>query len=404
MVSFKLQKSMRKVKMKSSTKARKRNGQIFSVGSLLAYLARIKDTRKPRGIRYSLTTILAVMVLAKLCGEDKPYGIADWAQMRSEWLIETLNLNYKCLPHHSTYRRVLSEVVDGNEFDELISEYLGCLPQDGQDVVMSIDGKTVRGTITSEDPFGLHLLAAYLPDEGIVLMQMVVEKDKENEIVVAPKLLKALDLRKKIIIGDAMHTQRNLSIQIVEAEGDYVWIVKDNQPNTRQAIEQLFAPEKPIPGVGCPPMDFRTAKTTDKSRGRIEERTITVSNLLNDYLDWPYLAQVFKLERRITYPTSGKVHVEIQYGITSLSNDEASPERLLEIVRSEWGIENGLHYRRDVTFQEDLTRMSKKSFARAMTTINNLVISLLNHGGFDNHARARRFFAAHPDKAFDMIA
>lgn len=390
--------------MKSSTKEREINGQIFTFESLLSYLAKIKDTRKPRGIRYSLPTVLAIMVLAKLCGEDKPYGIADWAQMRSEWLIEILNLDYKRLPHHSTYRRVLSEIVDGDEFEELVSGYLRCLPPDGQEVVISIDGKTVRGTITADDPFGLHLLAAYLPDEGIVLMQMVVEKDKENEIVVAPKLLKSLDLRKKIVIGDAMHTQRKLSTQIVEAEGNYVWTVKDNQPNTRQAIEQLFAPEKPIPGVGCPPMDFRTAKTTDKSRGRVEERTITVSNLLNDYLDWPYLAQVFKLERRVTYLASGKTHSEIQYGITSLSEDEAPPERLLEIIRSEWGIENGLHYRRDVTFQEDLTRMTKKSFARVMTTINNLVISLLNNSGFDNHARARRFFAAHPHKAFDMIS
>ena len=243
--------------MKSSTKASEINGQIFSMGSLLTYLAKIKDMRKPRGIRYSLVTILVVMVLAKLCGEDKPYGIADWAQMRSEWLIETLNLEYKRLPHHSTYRRVLSEVVDGDEFEALISAYLGSLPQDGQEVVLSMDGKTVRGTITAEDPFGLHLLAAYLPDEGIVLLQMVVEKDKENEIVVAPKLLKSLDLRKKIVIGDAMHTQRKLSTQIVDAGGDYVWLVKDNQPNTRQAIAQLFAPEKPIPGVGCPPMDSK---------------------------------------------------------------------------------------------------------------------------------------------------
>lgn len=72
--------------MKSSTKAREINGQIFSIGSLLTYLAKITDTRKPRGIRYSL---------AKLCREDKPYGIADWAQMRSEWLIETLHLDCK---------------------------------------------------------------------------------------------------------------------------------------------------------------------------------------------------------------------------------------------------------------------------------------------------------------------
>ena len=395
--------------MKCNTEAKQTNEEkggeiLFSISSLMSYLVRITDTRKARGIRYSLVTILVVMILAKLCGEDKAYGIADWAEMRSEWLIETLQLAYKRLPHHTTYRRILTDVIDGDELEGLVSEYLSQLTEEGQAVIISIDGKTIRGTITAEDPFGLHLLAAYLPGEGLVLMQMVVEKDKENEIVVAPKLLKCLDLRHKIVVGDAMQTQRRLSTQIVEAEGDYVWIVKDNQPHTRQAIAQLFAPQKAIPGLGCPPMDFQTAKTINKSRGRLEERTITVSNLLNDYLDWPHLAQVFKLERRFTYLASGKVYAETQYGLTSLTDREASPERLLEIVRSEWGIENGLHYRRDVTFQEDLTRMTNKSMGRAMATINNLTISLLNSLGFDNHARARRFFAAHPDKAFAAIS
>ncbi len=378
--------------------------EAFSIGSLISYLVRVKDSRKPRGIRYSLVTILVVMILAKLCGEDKPFGIADWAQMRSEWLIEILQLEYKRMPHHTTYRRVLTDVIDGDELEGIVSEYLGQLPTDGQDIVISIDGKTIQGTITADDPFGLHLLVAYLPGEGVVLMQMVVEKDKENEIVVAPKLLKCLDLRNKIVVGDAMQTQRNLSTQIVDAEGDFVWIVKDNQPNTRQAIEQLFAPQKPVPGLGYPPMDFQTAKTTNKSRGRLEERTITINSMLNDYLDWPNLGQVFKLERRFTYLASGKVYAETQYGITSLTDQEATPERLLQIIRSEWGIENGLHYRRDVTFREDLTRMTQKSFGRAMTIINNLVISLLNSQGFDNHARARRSFAAHPDQAFAILS
>ena len=128
-----------KFSTESSSAQVKTDGQIFSIGSLLSYLKQVKDTRKQRGIRYSLETILVVMVLAKLCGEDTPYAIADWAQMRSEWLIETLNLDYKHLPHHSTYRRILNKVVDGDEFEVLISKYLGGLSQDGQEVEVSID-------------------------------------------------------------------------------------------------------------------------------------------------------------------------------------------------------------------------------------------------------------------------
>lgn len=378
-------------------------GKVISVGHLMDYLKRIKDGRKRRGIRYRLEIILALFILAKICGQNKTYGIADWVQQRREYLVEVLQLRYKRLPHHSTYRRVLTDEVDGDELEQIVDEYLAQLPTSGQEVVIAMDGKTVRGTITLGDAFGLHLLAAYLPGEGIVLMQMVVEKDKENEIVVAPKLLNCLDLRNKVVVGDAMHTQRQLSIQIVTAGGHFVWIVKDNQANTRKAIEQLFAPEKSIPGLGNPAMDFRSAKTVEKQAGRLEERTITVSSLLNDYLDWPYLEQVFKLERRFTNLTTGETHSEVQYGLTSLNAQLASPERLLKIVRSEWGIENGLHYRRDVTFQEDQTRMTHKAMGRAMAIINNLVISLLNSQGFDNHAHARRVFDACPTKALAVI-
>jgi predicted transposase YbfD/YdcC len=385
--------------------AEQEKARVIHIGHLLNYLLRVKDGRKRRGIRYPLEVILVLFIMAKLCGENKVYGIADWVQLRSAHLIGAMGLKLKRqrLPHHSTYRRILTDEINADDLENIFSEYLAQLPRRGLDVVIVIDGKTVRGTITGEDPFGLHLLAAYLPEEGIVLMQMEVEKDKENEIVVAPKLLQCLDLRNKVVIGDALHTQRQISAQIVEAGGDFVWVVKDNQANTRQAIEQLFAPEPSVPGLGCPAMDFESAQTTEKQAGRIETRQITVSSLMNGYLNWPYLGQVFKLERRFTTLATGKVETEILYGLTSLTRPKAAPEKLLVIVRSHWGIENGLHYRRDVTFQEDQTRMTDKKMGRAMAIINNLVVSLLNNQGFSNHAQARRQFNASPDKALALI-
>jgi predicted transposase YbfD/YdcC len=378
-------------------------GVIFNVSSLYAYLLRIHDQRKRRGIRYSLESILVVVILAKLCGLDKPYAIADWAQNRSEFLVEGLRLKRSRLPHHSTYRRILESGLDKDEFERLMSNFIQQFPKVGQEVVIAIDVKTLRGTITRDDPFGLHLLAAYLPGEGIVLFQMVVEKDKENEIVVAPQLLKSLDLRQKVVVADALHAQRGLSLQITEAGGDYVWIIKDNQPTTCQAIELLFTPQKTVAGQGSPPMDFRQARTIDKGHGRLEERTITVSSMLNDYLDWPGVAQVFKLERRFTNLATGQVEQEVRYGLTSLSSAAASPERLMKIVRSEWGIENGLHYRRDVTFHEDATRMTHKTVGRAMAIINNLVCNLLTIQNFTNFAQARRYFDARPEQALAII-
>jgi predicted transposase YbfD/YdcC len=374
---------------------------VIDSGSLYDHFTKVKDRRKKRGVRYQLPTLLLLIVLAKICGEDKPYGIADWVQCRKEMLLDVLQLEYWRLPDHSTYERILAS--HEPEIDQTVSDFLGQLPAVEQSQIITLDGKTVRGTITAADRFGVHLLAAYLPEAGIVLKQLPVEKEKENEIVVAPQLLKSLNLEEKVVVGDAMQTQRALSSQIVDAGGDYVWIAKDNQPKTREAIELLFARQKPVRGQGCPPMDFVTAQTTEKEHGRLEERKITVSSMLNDYMDWPFVQQVFQLERRFTYGGSGKEHYEIQYGLTSLNAKQATPEKLLELIRSEWGIENGLHYRRDVTFLEDKTRITCKARARAMACINNLIIALFCKQGFSNHARARRFFDANPLAALSLI-
>jgi predicted transposase YbfD/YdcC len=215
-----------------------------------------------------------------------------------------------------------------------------------------------------------------------------------------------VDLREKVVMGDALHTQREISIQIVEAEGDYIWFAKGNQPQMQENIRLWFEPEPdPIPGMGRLPKDFEVAKKTNKEHGRLEKRTLTVSSQLNDFLDWPYLEQVFMLERRAVSTKTGEIVTEqTVYGFTSLSRKEVSPDQLLEMTRSYWGIENGLHYRRDVTLNEDRTRMTKGNIGQAMACINNLVIGLLiGRLNYRYLPETRRFFNAYPAKALDLI-
>ena len=87
----------------------------------------------------------------------------------------------------------------------------------------------------------------------------------------------------------------------------------------------------------------------------------------------------------------------------SLSRAEAAPSRLLKIRRAHWGIENGLHYRRDVTFGEDAARMTIGHTGNVMASINNLVIALIRQAKFRNAAQARRWFAAHLPEAFSLL-
>ena len=268
--------------------------------------------------------------------------------------------------------------------------------------MVSIDGKTIRGTVDLANPRGDHLLAAYLPEEGIVLFQ-VEAGSKENEITVAPKLLEGIDLRGKVVVGDAAHTQRKLSVQIQEAGGDYLWFAKDNQPTLREDIEQLFEGDNRTVLGGRVPNDFRRVRRVGKGHGRRESREITVSSELKGYSDWPGLEQVFKLERHRIRCKDGKEEQEIVYGLTSLSQAEASPERLLHLSRTYWGIENGLHHRRDVTFQEDSTRQTCGHAGRVMAAINNLVISLLRHTSATNLAQARRQCDANPVQTLSLL-
>jgi predicted transposase YbfD/YdcC len=282
------------------------------------------------------------MTLAKICGEDNPSGIAEWAKHRVELLCEALKLERRSMPHHSTYRRISEEVICAEEMEELVSKALSGKQYFGKQVLLAIDGKVLRGTL-DEDQNGVYLLAAYLPEEGLVLMEVEVA-GKGSEIPAAAKVLKSIDLREKVVRGDALHTQREVSIQIVEAGGDYIWLAKGNQRQTEEDIRLWFEPDPdPIPGMGYVPKDFETVRTVNKGHGRIEQRTLTISSQLKDFLDWPYLEQVFKLERTFTFIKTGEIQEQVVYGFTSLSRDNITPHKLLSMIRSYWGIENGLH-------------------------------------------------------------
>jgi predicted transposase YbfD/YdcC len=113
--------------------------------------------------------------------------------------------------------------------------------------------------------------------------------------------------------------------------------------------------------------------------------------------------QVFEIKRETIICHTGQSRSETVYGITSHSAEQASAERLLELNQAHWGIENGSHYRRDVTFGEDGCRMKSKNAAEALAVFNNLAIRLISHAGWTNTAQARRYYDADFGKALRLI-
>jgi len=381
-------------------------GIIYDVGSLYARFGEINDPRQARGKRYSLVTLLVVIFLGKLCGPDNPVEIADWAANHGEQLASMLGLERIWMPHHNTIRRVYQNILSEEEFNQMAQEY-SQQEQGGKREVFAMDGKTLRGTGIRGHQENDHVLSLDGVESQHVLAQASVDR-KENEITAAPSVLEQVDLSGKVVTGDALLAQRRLSSQVVAGEGDYIWPIKDNHPRLLADIQQLFAipDETPKPGFGKVSTDFQSASTVNKGHGRIEKRTLHTSELLNDYLQWPGITQVYRFEPQFTWLRKGQVvkrSCETEFGITSLSRTQASPADLLHYRRQHWFIETGLHYRRDVTFKEDAPRMTKPAVGRIVVTIHNLVIALIKRAGYSNAAKARRWFAGHLDQAFTLL-
>lgn len=380
------------------------DGIVYTLGSLYDRFGRMKDPRKAKGKQYSLVMLLVIIFLAKMSGKDKPVEIADWAKNHAKEIMQLMKLKRDWMPHHNTYRRVFQEIISEEEFECLMKEYHEQETEaDGE--VLSMDGKALRGTRIVGQERSDYVLSLYDGQTQQVKAQEVIER-KENEIVAAPKILEQVKLAGKIVTGDAMHTQRALSEQILKSQGQYLWPVKDNQERLRQDIQRLFTPEQPKPGFGKIANDFQTAKQVRYGHGRIEIRTIETSEMLNDYLDWPGVAQVYRLVRQFFWVRQGhtyKTSYEVEYGLTSLSRKVASPIKVLNVRRRHWSIETGLHYRRDVTFHEDATRMTIGSAGAILSIVHNLVLGLLKRAGFTNSAKGRRWFEGHLHDAFALL-
>ncbi len=378
------------------------HGLVYDQFSLLAFFYDLLDPRHARGKRYSLVTLLTLVFLAKLSGMDSPSAIADWCRAHTAGLVALLHLSYPKMPGHCTFRRMFGETIDEESFEQRMREYTA--QQRGEAVkskLRVIDGKRERGTIPPGESQGEATMAVYDPEREEVLAQVAIDP-AAGEIPAAPKLLAQIALRGTVVLADALHTQRKLCQQVGDAEGDYVLMVKDNQPLLYQDIERLFTGTTAHPNL----LDFQTEEKTNKGHGRLEQRALTAVSLLPGEIDWPYITQVFRLENTFTFLRKGQVvrtEHKVRFGLTSLTRQEANAPRLLALKRKYWQIETGLHYRRDVTFHEDATRMSHPHATRNLTTVHNTILSLFARSGCRNAAQTRRFLGANLGLALSLL-
>jgi predicted transposase YbfD/YdcC len=292
---------------------------------------------------------------------------------------------------------------------------------------VSIDGKAQKGRLKFEEKHGYPVHAVSLVDHqtGIVLTQghvekadvesqskQIVEKEPEgqeekkqkSELAVASRLIQHIDWRGRVLTGDALYCQRCFCSALRHAGGDYLFLVKGNQPQLLEDLRLLFAPLEPVKraGEGILRLPEQQGHTTEKAHGRLETRSIRVSSELKGYSDWPGLEQVFEIRR--CWQSKGVWKEAVRYGVTSLPATIAIPERLLKLKRGHWIIENGLHYVKDVIMGEDKSTIHADNGPKIMAALRNTAVSLLRHAGFSTIAARMRYNSTHPQAALEVLS
>lgn len=360
---------------------------------LLASFTQITDLRAKRGVRYKLQPFLILLFLSKLGGADRPAEIADWVKFRFTELKSLLNLEWQRSPHEVTWKRILENAIEAVEVEKVFGEYFLSMSEDEKEL-WNLDGKVVCGVKSEETGNQLHLLALAESGKNLTIEQTAL-LEGENEISAGKRLLGKVELVNKIVSGDAMFAQQELSRIVVEGGGEYLWKLRANQGKIYELAKEHFA--KGIDKY------LGKSKDLDKGHGRIEERIILTSFRIAGEIEFPYLEQVFRIEKTSIEVKTGKVSEQTIYGITSLPVEEYGAKELLELTRKHWRIENGLHYRRDVTFKEDEVKKKSINGGQIMAALNNLAIGILRKIGWENLAQARRYYEIQFAEGLELI-
>lgn len=365
--------------------------------TLMTHLADVPDPRSVRGRQYEWTFLLTIVCSAVLCGHTSVRAMAQWAFHHAHEILAALQPQRRNVPSASTLYRIL-RTIDVVDLELRISHFTSALDADdkvtgvvkgpGQTRLrgQAIDGKEVRGAGKQGAP--LMLVSLVRHESAAVLAQRAVDS-KTNEITVAPDLLAGRDLRGTVTTMDALLTQQHLAKQILDQKGDYLMVVKRNQPTLYEAIDLVFA-SPPLPAHRH---EYRCYSYTNPGHGRIERRTLESSTALNGYLDWPKVGQVLRRTRRTTNTKTGERSEHVTYAVTSLDRRRALPKQLEALWRAHWTIENDLHYVRDESMGEDRSTLRSGNAPHAMAALRNALLTLLRYEGWTNIPDAFRYFA-----------
>ncbi len=356
----------------------------------------ITDPRVDRGFNHDLGEMIFMTLTATLCGADGWTDVGRFANSKLKWVRRFIKLE-NGIPSHDTFGRVFARL-DTAEFLSAMHTWVDAFAGSLRGQGVAIDGKTLRGSFdkaTGKSP--LHTITAFACDMRVCLRQMSVD-EKSNEIPAVPELLKMLELAGATVTLDAMHCQVETAKAIIEADADYILIVKGNQGTLYQELLDRFElygeQDYQVKGL-------RRHVTVENSHGRDERREYFTIGVAGDlaFSRWPGIKSIGMIYR---HRQSGETtHDETMFFISS---HQPKIRTLSRFIRGHWGIENTQHWVLDVTFSEDASRIRKDSAPEIAAAFRRMALNILQRDtSIKENIRGKRLRAGWDDTVLSAI-
>ena len=348
-----------------------------ATGGFLRFFADLPDPRAANVVHH-LSDILVIAVCAVICGAEGWVDVETFGNAKLPWLRTFLDLRHG-IPSHDTFGRVFA-ALDPDAFERCFRQWIASLRggNGGGTRHLAIDGKSIRQSFEHAwDASGMaHLVSAFAAREGLSFAQ-VATTGKGQELEAMRRLIDLLGLDQHTVVTiDAAGCQRDLARRIIERDADYVLAVKANQPALHAAVRAVLD-EAILEGFAG--LRHGYVQSVEGDHGRIETRRVWVSDQAGQHLgeagsDWPGLGSLVVVESVREVP--GKpTSTQRRYFISSLDDNDA--QRMAQLVRGHWSVENQLHWQLDVSFAEDQRRVRKDHAAENFSRLCRIALNLL---------------------------
>jgi predicted transposase YbfD/YdcC len=340
------------------------------VAGVRTCFSELHDPRVQGRCHHLLIDILAIALLAVLCGAEDWPDIEVFGERRAEWLRGFLLLP-NGIPSHDTFRRIFG-LLDRKQFAACLFQWTQALHEATGGKIIAIDGKTARRSFNKKSGLkALHLVTAWATESGLTLGQIACE-EKSNEITAIPELLKLLNLKGCTVTIDAMGCQKDIAAQIREQKGHYVLALKGNQSGLERDMAQVFEDGLNNDFAG---LKHATYETNETGHGRREQRICHAMEIPPNHPQ----RSIWKDLCTLVIMTCCRVIGEVETWETRLyiSSHAPNAKALSHAIRKHWSIENTQHWSLDVTFGEDWRRQQDRHGAANLAAVRRLALCLL---------------------------